>query len=171
MKLASVEAIVRALFEGKVRYLIAGGLAGNAHGFMRFTKDVDVVLRLEPENVLRAFAALARLGYRPNVPVTAEEFADPEVRARWVREKGMQVLQLWSDAHPQTPIDLFVSEPFPFEPEYERALVKPLYEQIPVRFVSARTLIAMKEAVGRAQDRVDVENLRLRLEEEDDGRG
>jgi hypothetical protein len=41
MRLASVEAIVRALARGDVRYLIVGGLAVNAHGFLRFTKDID----------------------------------------------------------------------------------------------------------------------------------
>ncbi len=42
MKLASLEAIVRALNEGSVRYLIAGGLAVNAHGYVRLTQDVDL---------------------------------------------------------------------------------------------------------------------------------
>jgi len=169
MKLASVESIVRALAEENVRYLIAGGLAVNAHGFMRFTKDIDVVLQLEPVNVLHAFAALARLGYRPNVPVTAEQFADAATRGGWIRDKGMQVLQLWSDAHLETPIDLFASEPFPFDDEYEHALVKPLAPELPVRFVSIATLIRMKEAAGREQDRIDVEHLRTRIEEDGGG--
>jgi hypothetical protein len=41
MKLASVEALVAALEEAGVRYLVAGGLAVNAHGYLRFTHDVD----------------------------------------------------------------------------------------------------------------------------------
>jgi hypothetical protein len=81
----------------------------------------------------------------------------------------MQVLQFWSDAHRETPIDVFVREPFPFEEEYARALVKPLYGEIEVRFVSLVTLIRMKEAVGRAQDRIDVEQLRMKLEGHDRG--
>ena len=31
-------------------------------------------------------AALATLGYRPTVPVTAEQFADAAQRERWIRE-------------------------------------------------------------------------------------
>ena len=167
MKLASFEAIVRALNDASVRYLVAGGLAVNAHGYLRFTKDVDFVLRLVPDNIERAFAAFGRLGYKPIVPVTGRQFADPEQREVWIRDKGMQVLQLWSDAHIETPIDLFVREPFPFDEEYARALVKPLYGSLEVRFVSIPTLIRMKEAAGREQDRIDVEHLRMRLE--DDG--
>ena len=167
MKLASFEAIVRALADAEVRYLVAGGLAVGAHGYLRYTKDVDLVLQLEPANVVRAFEALKALGYRPIVPVTGAEFADEETREGWIRDKGMQVLQLWSRSHPETPIDLFVREPFAFDEEYDRALVKPLHAEIPVRFVSIPTLIRMKEAANREQDRIDVEHLRLRLE--DDG--
>ena len=68
MKLASFEAIVRALEDASVRYLIVGGLAVNAHGFLRFTKDVDFVVQLAPDNIERAFVALRGLGYRPMVP-------------------------------------------------------------------------------------------------------
>lgn len=166
MKLASFEAIVRALNGANVRYLIAGGLAVNAHGYLRFTKDADVVLDLLPDNVERALAALAELGYRPAVPVAARQFADPVQRERWVREKGMQVFQLWSDEHRETPIDLFAQEPFDFGEEYERALVKPLYGNVEVRFVSIPTLIRMKETAGREQDLLDIKHLRMRLEDE-----
>ena len=166
MKLASFEAIVRALNEAGVRYLIAGGLAVNAHGYLRFTKDADFVIQLLPDNIKRAFATLGTLGYKPLVPVTADQFADQSTREGWIRDKGMQVLQLWSDRHRETPIDIFVHEPFPFDKEFSNALVKPLYGSIEVRFVSIPTLIRMKEAAGREQDRIDIEHLRMRLEDD-----
>lgn len=168
MKLASFDAIVRSLSAAGVRYLIAGGLAVNAHGYLRFTKDVDLVIQLIPDNIAKTFTALGALGYRPSVPVTAEQFADDAIRAGWIRDNGMQVLQLWSDAHPETPIDIFVSEPFPFDEEFAQALVKPLYGSIDVRFVSIPTLIRMKESAGREQDRVDIEHLRMLLEDDAD---
>lgn len=166
MTLASFEAIVRALNKAGVRYLVAGGLAVNAHGFLRFTKDADVVIQLVPENIKRAFAALAALGYKPLAPVTAEQFADGATREGWIRDKGMQVLQLWSDRHPETSVDVFAYEPFPFDEEYDKALIKPLYGSIEVRFVSIPTLIEMKIAAGREQDRIDIEHLRMRLEDD-----
>lgn len=161
MKLASVEAIFKALNDARVRYLVAGGLAVNAHGYLRFTKDVDIVLHLVPDNMERAFSVLDRLGYKPNIPVTFQQFADPEQRQSWIRDKGMQVFQLWSEEHIATPIDIFVKEPFPFDQEYERALVKPLHGTIEMRFVSIPTLICMKEVAGREQDRIDIEHLRI----------
>jgi len=166
MKLASTEAIFKALNDVNVRYLVVGGLAVNAHGYLRFTRDVDFVLQLVPDNIERAFSALARLSYKPNIPVTAAQFADPKQRQIWIRDKGMQVLQLWSDTHIETPIDIFVSEPFSFDDEYEQALEKSLYGTIAVRFVSISTLIRMKEMAGREQDRIDIEHLRMRMEED-----
>lgn len=164
MKLASFEALVAAFENAGVRYLVAGGLAVNAYGYLRFTKDVDFVVQLIPENIERAFAALGKLGYRPMVPITAEQFADAGQREGWIRDKGMQVLQFWSDAHRETPVDMFVREPFVFDEEYQRALVKPL-GSIAVRFVSIAALIRMKEEAGRPQDRIDIDYLRMSLED------
>jgi len=164
MRLESVQAIVEALNGAKVRYLVVGGLAVIAHGYLRFTKDVDFVIQLLPDNIKRAFKAFAALGYRPLVPVTWEQFADAGNRERWIREKGMRVLQFWSDAHRETPIDVFVAEPFDFDAEYEAALRKSLFGRLEVRVASITTLIGMKESAGRPEDKIDVEHLRMMLE-------
>lgn len=160
MKLLSFEAITHALTEADVRYIVAGGLAVNAHGFLRFTKDVDFVIQLIPENINRTFAALKTIGYKPNIPVTAEQFSDNAQRESWIQNKGMQVLQFWSEQHRETPIDVFVSEPFDFETEYENALVKSL-GAANVYFVSIPTLIKMKTVANRPQDLLDIEQLEL----------
>ena len=160
MTLSSVGAIVGALNRAGVRYIVVGGLAVNAHGYLRFTKDIDIVVALDRDNVLAAFAALAPLGYSPLVPVTAEQFADPALRDRMIEEKGMKVLQLFSDAHRETPVDLFVSEPFDFAAEHRDALVRDLAGVGEVRFASVATLIRLKEAAGRPEDLVDVHYLR-----------
>jgi len=164
VKLTTFDLLVRALDKSAVRYLVAGGLAVNAHGYLRFTRDVDVVLQLAPANITAAFAALEEIGYRPAVPVSAADFGDARKRAEWVREKGMTVLNFWSDLHRDTPIDVFVTEPFDFDAEYARALVKPL-GPVSVRFVSIPCLIRMKEAAGRPQDKIDIDYLRKLADE------
>lgn len=161
MKAASVEALVRALNGANVPFIVVGGLAVNAHGYGRFTQDMDLVINLAPQHVRGAFAALASLGYRPRVPVTAEAFGDPEQRARWAREKGMTVLNFASDQHRETPVDVFVTEPFDFEREYGRGLVEDVAPGAPARIVCLATLIALKRAAGRPQDLADVAELRL----------
>lgn len=164
MRGVSFGAIVEALDEAGVRYLVAGGLAVNAHGYLRFTRDADLVVELLPENVLAAWGALEGLGYRPVVPIPAEVFASQESRERLVTAKGMQVLSFHAEAHLETPVDLFATVPFAFAEEYERAPVKAMGGRS-VRFVSLDTLIAMKRTAGRAQDRADLEQLLLLRED------
>lgn len=166
MKLASLEAIASALSNANVRYLIAGGLAVNAHGYIRTTQDVDLVIALDPDNVLRAFNALATLGYRPLVPITAEQFADADLRRQWIREKGMRVLNFFSDRHRETNVDLFVTEPFDFERECANAMRGELAPGLSVQFVSLPTLIAMKEVANRPRDLDDLQHLRWILEDQ-----
>jgi hypothetical protein len=68
VEVRSVEAIVRALNAADAQYLIVGGLAVNAHGYVRLTRDVDIVLQLNPANVSRAFSALFDIGYQMSIP-------------------------------------------------------------------------------------------------------
>lgn len=171
MKLASVEAIAKALAAASVRFLVAGGTAVIAHGYGRLTMDLDLVVQLEAENIKAAFAALTPLGYRPRQPVTAEQFADAALRRSWIETKNMKVLNLQSDAHPETTVDVFVTEPFDFDVEYEHALMHELTPGLPIRFVSLDTLIAMKEAVGRARDLDDVWHLRMLRQERSRAKG
>ena len=159
MKLSSFEAIVHALNGAEVRFIVVGGLAVNAHGYLRFTNDVDLVIQLSRHDIVSAFHALEQIGYRPSNPITAEDFADVTQREMWRREKGMRVLKMWSDAHRETPLDIFVYEPFDFDAEYGHALVRE--DEIPARFASIPALIAMKQAANRPQDRIDIEKLRL----------
>lgn len=160
MKLASVEAIARGLDAAGVRYLVVGGLAVIAHGYGRLTMDVDLVVQLEPGNVVAAFDALGKLGYRPRVPVTAAQFANPALRREWIETKDMKVLNLHSDHHRETSVDVFVIEPFDFDTEYARSTVQELAAGTALRIVHRDTLIAMKEAVGRPRDLDDAWHLK-----------
>jgi hypothetical protein len=169
MMLESLRDLAAALERAGARYLVAGGLAVNAHGYVRYTKDVDLVIQLSAGNVERAFAALSSLGYKATVPIVATQFADPAQREAWIRDKGMKVLNFQSDQHRFAPVDVFVFEPFDFEQEDKEALQGEVAPGLVVRFVSITTLIAMKELAGRPNDHVDVQHLRWILEEK--GRG
>jgi len=169
MKLETVRAVAQTLNKAGVKCLFAGGFAVVAHGYGRMTYDIDLVLQLERENILLAFDALDGLGYVPRVPVTPTQFADAALRATWIREKGMQVLNLFSDRHRETPIDIFVEEPFDFEKAYAGACIEEIAPGVPIRFVDLETLIAMKERAGRPKDLDDIAH--LRAIQEDDVRG
>ena len=91
MEVRSVEAIVRALNTAEVEYLIVCGLAVNAHGFVRLTCDVDLVLQLDSGNVSKGLNALMDIGYQMSIPAKPEDFANPEMRESWRQNKGMMI--------------------------------------------------------------------------------
>ena len=121
MEVRSIETIVRALNAAKVQYLIVGGLAVNAHGFVRLTRDVDIVLGLEPENAARGLDALLQAGWQLAIPKSQRLLPMQRHRERWRTEKNMIVLKFWSDEHRRTPVDIFVYEPFDFAAEFSQA--------------------------------------------------
>ena len=156
MQVSSVISIVKALNEANVKYLIVGGLAVNAHGFARLTVDVDLVIGLEKENIITGLHALNSIGYQPSIPISAEDFASPENRDAWRRDKGMLVLKMWSDEHKRTPIDIFVYEPFSFTEELKSAKWDWVSEDVQAPFVSYKTLIEMKQDARREKDLLDI---------------
>ena len=160
MKLADVEAILRALNDANVRYLIVGGLAVVAHGYVRYTADVDIVLDLERENTLRAMKALAEIGYRPLLPVDASEFADEEKRRTWITEKNMLVFQMRNPDRESTRLDIFVAEPFVFTEEFAQAKWEEV-AGIRAPVLRYSELIRLKRSSGRPEDLIDIERLEL----------
>src|SRR5574341_688961 len=150
-----IEGVLDALNRARVRYLVVGGIAVVLHGYLRTTADLDLIVQLERENVLRGMRALSDLEYRPRAPVPAEAFADRELREQWIREKGLAVFSLWSPAHPTLEIDLFVAEPFDFEAVYSRALRVPL-KTTEATVIGLEDLIALKRQVGRPRDEEDI---------------
>ncbi|MGQ0592590.1 MAG: hypothetical protein ACT4QB_08060 [Gammaproteobacteria bacterium] len=72
----------------------------------------------------------------------------------------MQVLNFFSDQHKLTSVDVFVTEPFDFDSEYDNALKGDLAPGLPVHFVSIPTLISMKETAARPRDLDDIQHPR-----------
>ncbi len=153
--MTEIERVLHALEAARVRYLVVGGVAVVLHGHPRLTADLDLALALDTQNVRAAFAALAGLGYRPRVPVTADSFADADERARLVREKGMTVPSLFSPNLPLTEVDVFADPPLVFEEAYTRSVVMDL-GGISVRVAAIADVIEMKRTAGRAKDLEDI---------------
>lgn len=153
----SVVDIVSALSAAEIRYLIVGGLAVASHGYLRTTKDIDLVVALDRDNATAAFAALAKAGYRPKVPVTAAEFSDVGIRERLIKEKHMIVLQFWRDESPD--VDIFVREPFDFDSEWANARLEHVTPNLQARVVRLETLLKLKRQASRPQDLADIDAL------------
>ena len=94
MEVRSVEAVVRALNAVRVNYLVVGGVAVNAHGFVRLTREVDIVLQLTPDNASKGVQALLDISYQSAVPERLASFANEAARTRWREEESTFVLKL-----------------------------------------------------------------------------
>lgn len=129
-----------------VEFLIVGGYAVAAHGHPRYTKDLDVWVRVDRANAERIIAALGDFGFG-GLGLAVEDFLTDDVVVQLGRE-------------PQR-IDLltFVSG-VEFEEAYEnRVLVEIGGVEVPV--IGRAELRRNKLATGRLRDLADVEDLGL----------
>ena len=157
------QTIFKELNQIGIDYLVVGGLAVNFHGVPRMTYDIDLVILLEPENILRLVTRLTQWGYRPKIPVDPRDLADELKRNSWINEKGMKALNFYSETLPIAEIDIVIDTPIRYEELKSRAIRVELQdEQVPT--VSIHDLIELKLRAGRKQDLSDVEHLRMVLE-------
>lgn len=154
-----LQEIFAALAEADARYVVVGGLAVILHGHLRATRDLDLVIGLEPANCARALGALAKIGLQPRLPVAMQDFADPEKRREWAEQRNMQVFQLWQPGNPLRSVDVFVREPADFAELWDASSVKDL-DGVPIRVAGIRHLIAMKQTAARPRDLDDIAALR-----------
>ncbi|HET9300622.1 MAG TPA: nucleotidyl transferase AbiEii/AbiGii toxin family protein [Candidatus Polarisedimenticolaceae bacterium] len=162
------EPMLRALNDAGVRYVIVGGVAVVLHGHVRLTTDLDLIVDLEPEQARKAIDVLVGLGLRPRAPVDPRQFAEPQLRAMWIQEKGMRVFTMFDPAG-RREVDLFIETPIPFEQLWSRSVEMKLTDTT-VRVASIADLIALKRASGRPVDLQDIETLEeiLRQKEQDE---
>ena len=146
-----------------VDYLVVGGLAVNFHGIPRMTYDIDLMINLRPENILKLVTKLTQWGYRPKIPVDPKDLANEEKRNSWIQRKGMKAFNFYSEKLAIGEIDLVIDSPIPYQELKNREIMVEIQkEQVPT--VSIHDLIKLKLQAGRKQDLADVEHLRMVLE-------
>lgn len=151
------------LIEADVRFVLVGGLAVNAWGYLRATRDVDFVPDPDPENLARLNSLLTDLGGRVDVDgkllagTAISTFLRTGDRTLVATELGqVDVLQ----GLPQVP---------PFAALDERAKDVDL-DGIVIRVCSLEHLIEMKRSSERARDREDLVALEAVQEEDQKGK-
>lgn len=156
--MAIYEPLFRALNDAGVRYVVVGGLAVVLHGHPRLTVVVDLFIDLDPTEARKAIDVLVGMGLRARVPVDPADFADPRIRERWHRERGMEVFSLSDPSNPLRVVDLFVEHPIPFVDLWSRSVPIPLRATV-VRVASIPDLVRLKRLSGRPLDTDDIAHL------------
>lgn len=156
---AYFEEVFKTLNQSKVKYVVAGGIAVSLHGYSRLTKDLDLIVFMEEKNLKLFFKTLQKIGYRPKVPVTMNQFIDAKQRKKWQKEKNMVVFSFCQYDPPFTIIDVFVSEPFPFNEIYKKRVLVEIKEGLSIPLISIEHLIILKQRAGRPQDLIDLVQL------------
>lgn len=133
-----------ALLEAGAEYAVVGGVAVNAHGFVRNTRDLDVFFRPSMENAEAVFRALKALG-APLEGVGASDLLSGDGQFQIETEHGR--------------IDLLPSiGEMTFEQVW-RNRVDAVVDGVTVHFISKADLLENKRQVGRTIDLADVEEL------------
>ncbi len=128
----------------KVEAVLVGGYAVAFHGKPRATKDIDLVLAGDLDNLARAADALRVFGAPANVVAAVRALQPNEVAYM---------------GQPPLRIDLLRSVEGLREDElFHRAIATHL-DGVPLRVIALDDLIANKRAMGRPQDLLDVQLL------------
>jgi len=164
----SYQQVLAALSKGKVRFLVAGGIAMNIHGLSRSTMDLDLIIFLQRENILKFAKIMKKLGYKPKVPVDAEDFADENLRKQWIEEKNMVVFSFYHAKNLLDIIDVFVYHPRPFEEMYKERKSTDLLGQR-IHAAGLQDMLFMKRKAQRPKDEFDIRFLEaiIRKKKED----
>ncbi len=151
-----IRGILAALVKEEVEFLVIGGLAVGYHGYVRATKDVDVVPDPDPENLVRLARALDEINARVE---GSDEFGDQELPdpldpqalalgGNWVLETELGRLDVMQ----------WIGDNALWAQLAEGAIEDEI-AGLRVRIVGYDDLLGMKQEAGRAEDKLDIERL------------
>jgi hypothetical protein len=136
----------------RVKYLVIGAYAVAIHAQPRATKDLDILVKADPENSKAVLAALAEFG-APLQGLTSADFAEPGPFFRMGREP--------------VGVDILTAIPgVEFDAAWSRRVEDVFDEETNLRanFISREDLLAAKRAAGRRQDLADIEAIEKAVE-------
>lgn len=141
---------LKALNKTKVKYLVVGGIAVNLHGLNRLTRDLDLMIDINEQNLEKFVLLMDKLGYGSKVSVDD-----------W---KGKVAIAFRHDKDENKQIDVFMKNPIDFKKAYKkRAMFKA--GKTSISCVGLQDLIKMKEMADRDRDWIDIGYLKKHKQE------
>lgn len=137
---------INELNKHEVEYLLVGGYAVILNGYRRSTGDLDIWVKVTPENHRKLINAYLSFGL-PTVDISKENFLNNDE------------VEVFTYGIPPVSIDVIkVVKGCNFEEAY---LLSNIYNEdgLLIRFIHLNTLIQAKKAAGRYKDLDDIEKL------------
>lgn len=147
MEPETIRALLAALRDEEVDYVLVGALAMDVLGIGRLTEDIDIFVRPTPENIDRLRRALRRVWSDPSIDeILAEDLAGDYPAVQYVAPDGtsIDILSRLGDAFDFADIKATVYS----------------YGDVEVRVATAETLYRMKRDTVRLQDKADAQVLK-----------
>jgi hypothetical protein len=139
------EEFLRLLTERNVEYVVVGGYAVAFHGYVRHTKDLDILFRNDPANIANLRRALTDFGFPPESLERVAFSEQGKIIRMGVRPVMIELINVISGLS--------------FDEVWKRR-VEGQFGDRTVHYISKRDLLTNKKAAGRPQDIADYEELR-----------
>lgn len=147
MEPETIRALLMALYDEKVEYVLIGALALDVHGIGRLTEDVDLFVRPTPQNIDRLRRALRRVWQDPSIDeITATDLAGEFPAIQYVAPDGttLDILSRLGEAFGYDDLEATVH----------------VYGDVPVNVATPQTLYRMKRDTVRLRDKADAQVLK-----------
>ena len=136
------EDLIKLLNGQSAEYIVIGAQALAAHGYVRATEDLDILINPTQQNIVRVRAALESFGY-DTTDASLEDFQTKKILFR----------QYWYE------VDIHPNASGVKTQEALQHKISGLFEGVPCYFSSLDDLIKMKKAAGRDKDLQDLKVL------------
>lgn len=138
---------IELLGKNQVKYLVIGGYAVSAHGYPRYTGDLDIFIAIDPKNSCGILKTFRDFGFT-DLEISESDFLEADTIVEIGREPlKIQVMNEISGVSFE-------------EAESTKMLVS--IDGMEVPFISLEMLIKNKLSTKRDKDRIDAEILRRR---------
>ena len=132
---------IKALNKSKIKYLVVGGIAVNLYGLNRFTRDLDLMIDINEENLAKFIDLVNKLGYGTKVAIDD-----------W---KGKVAIAFRHSKEENKQIDVFMKNPIDFNKAYKKRVTFKV-GKANISCVNLDDLIRMKEKADRNRDWIDI---------------
>jgi len=150
--------VVKALKKHKVKYALIGAYALAFYGLVRATRDVDIAILLNAEQLSRVEQALKGLHLTSRLPISARDIA--RFRKEYINKRNLIVWSFMDFKDPTRVVDVLLTDSLKTL-SFQSFTVK----KHKVDVLSLKDLLKLKQKSKRLKDKIDVQSVKDLLNE------